>query len=84
MFKKNVYSNSPEFNTEPKYGINSVTGFDEKHSDSVKLKAYSYWLTCELYEYVKKLSEFDSFMPNSFTELMVYYDAVLNSVELLY
>ena len=58
--------------------------FDEKHSDSVKLKAYSYCLTCGLYEFVKKLSEFYSFMPNSVTELMLNFDSVLNSGELLY
>ena len=51
------FGNSPEINTESKFGINPVTEFDKKHSDSVKLKRYSYSLTCELYEFVKKLIE---------------------------
>ena len=60
-----------------------MTEFGEKHSDSVKLKAYLYCLTYELYEFVRKLSEFVSFMPNSVTELMLNFDSVLNC-ELLY
>ena len=41
------YSNSPEKNTKSKFGIYSVTEFDEKHSDSTKLKAYLYYLSFE-------------------------------------
>ena len=37
-------------------GLNLVTEFGEKHSDSVKLIIYSYCLTYELYEFVKKTS----------------------------
>ena len=40
-------------------------------------------ITLELYGFVKKLSEFDSFLPNSGTELMPNFDLVLNSDELI-
>ena len=60
-----AYSNLPEINTEMKFGINSVI---EKHSDSAKLKENSYFLTCEPYEFVKKLTKFDPFKANSVTE----------------
>ena len=67
----------PKINNESINRINSVTEFDEKHSDSAKLKEYSYFLTCEIFEFVKKQTEFDPFMPNSVTELMLNFDSVL-------
>ena len=50
--------NLPEISNESKFSINSITEFDEKHSSYAKLKGYSYCLTYELYEFVKKLTEF--------------------------
>ena len=57
-----------------------MTKFDEKHSDLVKLKTYSYCLSSELYEFVKKLNDYDSMN----AELMLNFESVLNSGELLY
>ena len=55
---KYLYSNSSEINTESKFDINSVTEFDEKHTDYFKVKIHSYCTTCERYEFMKKLTEF--------------------------
>ena len=58
------------------------TEFGIYQSDSAKLESQSYHFDDRLY-YVKKWTEFDTFMSNSVTESKVNFNSVLNSGKLL-
>jgi len=63
-----IYSYSPEFKT---------TDLNHEPNSAEKIYCFNNWI----YDFVKKIIDFDSFMPNSGTEVSVWF---LNSGELLY
>lgn len=79
-----LHSYSPELNTESKFSVNSVNEFGRNDSNSINFFKNSYSSQVRKYENLFILAKSECFSLNLVTELVLNFNAVFNSGELLY